>query len=281
MSLRPLGLLPIALLVLACAKKEAPPAEQTAAPPPAEPRMVMVTASEYAFTMPDTLTAGPTLFHLVGNGAEVHHLQIMRLLEGKTIADFAALPEGPPPPWVQEIGGPNAVRPGGGESQAALNLEAGNYVAVCFVPSPDGKPHIAKGMIKPFVVVAGSGPAGALPTADLTMTLTDYAFSLSAPITAGHHVIKVSNQAAQHHEVLFFRLAEGKTVKDLISWVAKMEGPPPGEPVGGTTGIGPNLDNYVIADFTPGEYGLFCFLPDAKDGKMHIEHGMVQQITIR
>jgi hypothetical protein len=37
---------------------------------------------------------------------------------------------------------------------------------------------------------------------------------------------------------------------------------------------------FITADFTPGEYALICFLPDAKDGKPHFAHGMIQQIHI-
>ncbi len=37
---------------------------------------------------------------------------------------------------------------------------------------------------------------------------------------------------------------------------------------------------YITADFTPGDYALICFLPDAKDGKPHFTHGMIQQVHI-
>jgi hypothetical protein len=33
-------------------------------------------------------------------------------------------------------------------------------------------------------------------------------------------------------------------------------------------------------EFTPGEYGMLCFIPDAKDGKPHIAHGMMKQFTV-
>jgi hypothetical protein len=33
-------------------------------------------------------------------------------------------------------------------------------------------------------------------------------------------------------------------------------------------------------DLPPGEYGLVCFVPDAKDGKPHFMHGMITQLTI-
>jgi hypothetical protein len=34
------------------------------------------------------------------------------------------------------------------------------------------------------------------------------------------------------------------------------------------------------ADLEPGSYGLMCFVPDAKDGKPHLVHGMMQEIKV-
>ena len=119
-----------------------------------------------------------------------------------------------------------------------------------------------------------------MPEADVTITLADYSFTPSVPLTAGRHVIKLVNGAQQTHELVLVKLAPGKTPQDLLQWVEKQEGPPPGEPIGGATGIGPGGTQLMPVDLTPGEYGLFCFVPDATDGKPHFMHGMVQQITI-
>jgi hypothetical protein len=74
---------------------------------------------------------------------------------GKTAADlFAALKAGgPPPKWVHEVGGPNAPAPGR-TSAAVVDLAPGTYAFICVIPSPDGTPHVAKGMARPFTVVA-------------------------------------------------------------------------------------------------------------------------------
>jgi len=60
----------------------------------------------------------------------------------------------------------------------------------------------------------------------------------------------------------------------------KMEGPPPGAPVGGTTPMAQGEQNIITVDLSPGEYGLVCFVPDAKDGKPHAMHGMMTQFTV-
>jgi hypothetical protein len=33
-------------------------------------------------------------------------------------------------------------------------------------------------------------------------------------------------------------------------------------------------------NLAPGHYGMICFLPDAKDGKPHHEHGMIQEFGV-
>lgn len=258
---------------------DSPAAAQSGASP-LMPRVVDVRATDYAFEAPDTIPAGATTFRLKDDGKELHHLQIVKLAEGKSFADLMGEMKGEPPAWAVLVGGPNSPIPGAPvTSETALQLEPGNYAMICVIPSPDGKPHIAKGMSKPFTVVPSSEPT-ALPVADLNVTLTDYAFSLPDSIGAGKHVLKVEVNAAQPHEIFVARLADGKSPEDLVRWVEKMDGPPPATPVGGTSAIAPGQVNYVMLDLAPGEYGIFCFIPDHKDGKMHVAHGMVRRLKV-
>jgi len=269
--------LSLVLIAAACAKSEPPP------PPPGPPAMVDVTATDYAFAMPDTLTSGATTFHLIDNGTEFHHIQLVRLDEGKTAADLQALAPGTnPPTWFHEVGGPNGVRPGGGESWSTVDLAPGNYVAICMIPSPsDNKPHFMKGMVHPFVVVPAAEKRVAAE-AHFTLTLNDFSFTWSAPPPAGMHDIRVVNAGPQSHEVLIVRLDAGKKAEDLVTWFgAGMKGPPPGEPIGGVTAIAPGGENVIKVNLTPGTYGLYCFLEDVTDHKMHLEHGMVSQFTVQ
>lgn len=267
--------------LVACAKSDNPPAD---AGPPVAPPVVEVVATEFSFAMPDTLTGGLNTFHLVGSGAEIHHLQLARLDQGKTAADLAALqPGAPPPAWLVLMGGPNAPRAGGGESWGTVDLAPGNYVAMCLIesPPPDNRPHFIKGMVRPFTVVPSTETRQA-PAPQFTLTLDDFSFAFSSPLPAGTHDIRVVNAGPQAHEVLFVRLEPGKTAQDLLAWVgAGMPGPPPGEPIGGTTGIAPNGENLIRLSLTPGEYALYCFVEDVTDHKSHIEHGMVSQFTVQ
>ena len=250
----------------------------------AAPRIVTVTARDYAFDAPDTVPAGVTTIRLVNKGPELHHVYMIRLEEGKTMADFMKALQaggGPPPSWIKDVGGPNAPVPGS-ESKATLLLTAGRYVITCFIPSADHMPHAMKGMVRELIVTPAVTQTSAadFPASDLTLSLTDYAFGFSEVPEAGKQRILVRNDASQAHEVLIVKLAPGKRAHDFAAWAESPTGPPPGQPVGGTTGIPSHDVNQIEVDLTPGEYGLICFWPDAKDGKPHFLHGMVSEFTI-
>ena len=61
----------------------------------------------------------------------------------------------------------------------------------------------------------------------------------------------------------------------------KPNGPPPGTPIGGVSGVKSGQTAYVTTELTPGRYAFFCFIPDVKDGKMHVEHGMTKEIEVK
>ena len=272
------------LALAACAQNDTPPADTTASAAPAAaaaPNMVTFTAKEFSFEGPDTIPAGLTMFHLNAAGQELHHLQLIKLEEGKTYADLEAAmkAKGPPPAWMHVYGGVNPPAPGG-MAIATQTMEPGNYAVVCFVEGPDHVPHLAKGMMKPLTVAATPNANMTEPTADVTMTLNDYSFTLSKPLAAGRQMIKVENAASQPHEIVLIQLAPGKTIQDVAKWVADMKGPPPGKPIGGIPGFTKGKNAYFEVSLEPGDYGMICFVPDAKDGKPHFEHGMMQQIKV-
>ncbi|HEY2065784.1 MAG TPA: hypothetical protein VGG84_07465 [Gemmatimonadaceae bacterium] len=244
--------------------------------------VVNVTTTEFAFAAPASIPAGTTLFHFVNRGKELHHVAVIRLENGKTLADYTSAMKkpGPPPAWAVDAGGPNAAAPGH-SADAILTLTPGNYLLVCFIPSPgEQAPHVMKGMVKALTVTP-SANGSVEPKSDIDLTLSDYKFALSKPLTAGHHLLHVVNTAAQSHEFLLVKLAPGKTAADVAKWVeAGMHGAPPGMPLGGTTQIARGRTITVPVDLEEGRYGLICFIPDAKDGKPHSAHGMTETVTV-
>jgi hypothetical protein len=257
-------------------------------PKSAKANVVTVTASDYAFQAPDTIAAGRTTFHLVNKGPDFHHIWLIKLEQGKSLKDLveATKTPGPLPKWAVDVGGPNTPMPGG-EASATLDLEAGHYVMACVIPAAkDGQPHFMKGMVKEIVVAAARGgvrQAGQpLPAADVTMTLSDYTFDVSAPVTVATKSIRIRNTAHQPHEAVILKLNPGATAKQFLDAVEKPAcGPPPGVMVGGVTGIAQGRTIDLATSFTPGDYVLVCFVPDEKDGKPHLAHGMVKPFTVK
>jgi uncharacterized cupredoxin-like copper-binding protein len=290
MSARPFpgALLILAGLLAGCKSERSapgaatPPATPSESPAASQPTIVTVTATEFALDLPAQIPAGAITLHLVNNGKQLHQAQVIRLEDGKTMADFAQAMKqnGPPPSWMKFAGGPNGTAPGNA-SDATTVLTPGNYAVLCFIPGPDLVPHVMSGMIRPFEVTAATSAAAAqLPVADDTIRLADYSFLTTQPLTQGHHTILVENTGPQTHEIVLLKLAPGKSVGEFAQWAGVMKGPPPAMPLGGVTALESGGSGTFSADLTPGDYALICFVPDAKDGKPHFAHGMMQQFKV-
>lgn len=271
----------VASALLACARAETPAADSAVA---ATPNVVAITASDFALAAPDTIPSGLTAFHLVATSG-VHHAMVVKIGEGKTYADFLEAaksldPTKPFPSWLTEIGGPNPPAPGD-TTIVMHDVTAGTYALFCVVDIPDRVPHIAKGMVRELTVVPASTPSAPPPASDVAMTLVDYGFDVTPALTPGEHVIKVTNTAQQSHEFFIARLDSGKTMADVGQWAATYTGPFPGKALGGLAPMSPGGTAYVRVQITPGNYILLCFVPDAKDGKLHLEHGMAKEFTVQ
>lgn len=246
----------------------------------ADPVIVEITATDYAFNAPARVPAGVVTFRMKNTGRELHHALLMRLTEGHTARELMAeLEAGVRPEWAVPAGGPNAVPPGM-HANATVVLPAGEYVWLCEIPAADGEFHYAKGMVYPMTVEGPGG--GVLPDADARIVLTDYAFERPQALVPGHHVIRVRNEAVQAHEVLLVELMPGKKAEDVVHWVESgMQGPPPGLPVGGIAALAQGEANNFEVELKPAEYAFICFLPDHADGRPHFLHGMMETFTVR
>jgi len=272
----------LAFLVLfgfvACSGGDKKAAADSSSAAPAQ-NWVTIMAQEFTFEAPDTLPAGFTRVNLMNHGAEPHHMVVVRLDSGHVVGELLqSVSAEKVPNWATLLGGPNATMPGA-TSETLIELTPGNYAILCVISTTDGTPHVAKGMVRQLTV-KDTATATVPLTADIELTLSDYAFKTSTPITPGPHVIRVVNIAEQPHEVTLVKLEPGKTVQDFVKWAAKPQGPAPGAWFGGTTPQSKGVTSYILADFTPGEYGFICFVPDAKDRKSHLVHGMVQQFKV-
>lgn len=246
--------------------------------------VVNIIAKDFMFSAPKGIPAGLTTIELSNAGPNLHHVQLLKFTGKHNVKEYVAAlqkagPSGHGPDWATPMGGPNAVVPGE-KSRLTEVLEPGRYGIVCFVDTPDHVPHLFKGM-SADLMVRGSAKNAKLPSGDNTLRLVDYNFAWEKPLHSGHQRVTILNDAAQGHEVLFVQLAPGKTGTDMLNWLDKMVGPPPGKPIGGVSGIIKGNAVSVPLDLVPGNYFLICFAPDTKDGKPHFMHGMVQTVTVK
>jgi len=248
----------------------------------AGPASVTVTAKDYGFDAPAQVAAGAVTFHLENHGKELHQAQLIKLEDGKTVKDFAAAMQkpGPPPSWAKFMGGPNGIAPGQ-QANATAVLPPGHYAYLCLIPSPDGVVHAAKGMVQPFEVTASAGASTALPEPDITMTLADYDSKSSKPLAPGKHTILVENAGPQAHELVLLKMMRGKKIEDFAAWAeGGLKGQPPAETLGGVTVLEKGGRGSFTVELSAGDYGVICFVPDAKDGKPHLAHGMMKTIKV-
>ena len=160
-----LGMLVALAAASACERTQgtaATPATAASTASSAAPSAVTIRTKDYAFDAPAEITGGTVTFHFFNDGPDIHHVQLIRLADGKTVADLLAALKapGPFPSWATEAGGPNAVDPGH-ELTATIDVVPGNYALVCFVDTPDHVPHLMKGMAQALRVLPP--PAGASP----------------------------------------------------------------------------------------------------------------------
>jgi hypothetical protein len=276
----------LAVSFTGCGKSKKSSSASSASTTTAAPAAVTsmdITAKEYTFDGPNSVAEGYVKVNLTDAGKEDHQAQFLRLKDGKTLADFAAAAQGDPSGLAPLVltdggGGVNAVKAGVVE-HGVNKLRAGNWLMVCFVPAPDGIPHIAKGMVRPFVVTPPPSSATA-PTATATVSAKNFAFTLPT-FKAGKSTIEFKNTATdQVHEMTIIKMAAGKTVADAKAFFTKPAGPPPFESAGGPPGIGPGDTAWTEVDFTPGTYVALCHVPDPATKKEHLALGMIQEFKV-
>ena len=249
----------------------------------AKPPEVTITAKEYGFDLPDSITGGVVTVKLSNTGKEAHMAMLFHLNEGVTLDQFNAALKAPDPSGVFALGnlasGVNTTAPGATQA-TTLDLKAGDYAVLDFGAGEDQVPYMAKGMLKPFKVTAGSSTAE--PASDVAVTLKEYTFEMPTELKAGVHTFKISNQGTQSHEMILFKLAEGKTLADIHTYLSnpKPDGPPPGDEAGGALPMAPGMRAWTTIDLKPGNYVAVCFIPDTGDGKSHLEHGMLMPFKV-
>ena len=271
--MKPIKALLLLPILAACATKEAPA--------PAMPQDAAFTATDFAFSGPDTLAPGFTNIRLVNSGSQIHHMILAKLEDGKTVQDLMKFFEENPnaePDFAVWLGAASGIA-SGDSAGSTVDLAAGNYVMMCFVPDPaDNTPHLMKGMTKELVV-AGEGNGATAPAATAEIRTHDFGFTVPT-LVAGTQTLHYINDGPATHEIQLVRLNDGATKDQYLAAMAPgATAPPPGVEKGGPGALSSGRDNYWTVTLEPGNYLLVCWVPDA-EGTPHIMQGMVQEVTI-
>lgn len=176
--------------------------------------------------------------------------------------------------WLVPVGGVGIATPFS-SGTVIMDLTAGQYVVACFFGG-----HYARGMYRVVNVTASNATTEA-PTANYTVTLTDFAFN--APnMTNGTHVVAVKNNGTQPHEAPLVKLAPNTTLMQFLQAIEdpNATAPPPGQGVGGVNVLAPGQTAYFVLRSGAGSYGMVCFVEDPASGKPHAELGMVAELVV-
>jgi hypothetical protein len=246
----------------------------------ATPAQVSVTARDYAFDLPTTFRGGLVEFSYNNAGKEPHFAAFAKIAPDKTFADVKAALTAPPPsetpppgppPFEEVIAFPTGDP--GVTGKMTGNVPAGTYALYCSIPSPDGTPHAAKGMITEVTVTQGT--EGELPASIGTVDAVDFRLTGAPPVKAGKNVVELSNKGKQIHEINLIELAPGRKVEDAVAWFSQGSGPPPFRFLAGAA-VGPDADATTELDLKSGSnYAFVCAIPDfLGDFKPHVTKGM-------
>ncbi len=197
---------------------------------------VDVTATDFAYEMPEEITGGLVTMNLVNEGAEPHEYALVQS-DAQHSADelTAAIDEtvrrgGEPPKWVEDVGS-YGVQTTGVSSSVTREFEPGNYAFVCFIPGPgNNENHLELGMRRGFTV---SGDSGAAPDSDGVVTATKDGFEVPE-VPAGEPTLEVRNDGADPFDFALVRFNPGQDVADVEKWFEEgLQGEAPATLYGG------------------------------------------------
>ena len=260
-----------------------PAAHAAGVPVLAADQVIDVRASDFAYEAPGVVDAGFVTIRFRNDGAELHHAQVLRLHNGVTpdqVAAAAILGTRDVLQLGTQVGGPAAVAPGGA-AEVTLDLVAGLHALVCFIGSPDGVQHAAKGMVQTFEVAWTPDLVGMPKEPTDAVTLSDFMFELPSFVRAGRASFTVVNRGQHPHELAIGRIDDGHTYDDVVrSFYVAQSGPRPYRAVGGMQALAPGASGQMTIDVQPGQYVALCVIREPRSGLSHVRLGMVEQFTV-
>lgn len=250
-----------------------------------------VTVSESGFTLSATETpAGWTLvtFEIDAPPQANANCDFMLLPADVTVEEATTLlssPNSDAPEWYFETmlaGGPSGF--GGSTIQSVVNLaQPGTWI---LFSGGEGLPPAS-------LTVTGEATTAAAPAIEATVDIgfVDFSFTgLDAPLPAGPHIWRFTNEGEQPHHMAIWGVPDGSTADQVVgAFVGAFSGTPvPGalslDQFGGAGGgcgdLSPGGISWHALDYAAGTYGAVCFVPDKETGMPHLLHGMAAVFTV-
>ena len=232
-------------------------APRVAAKPASGPTVITIVAYNHFYEAPNPINSGLVTFRFVNRGPDLHQMWIVKIDEGYAFSDFmnAIRPGRPMPSWLRGLGGPESPE-AGEEVSVTLNLEPGRYALACFIPTSEGGSHLSKGMFLPLTVRDAKLGAQPVPKSDGSIVLRDGGVEVNLAATTGKHLLRMENQGSQARGARVARILDGKTMDDVLSWLAD-GGEHAKEPVkllGGVTPLANGESNYMAITLAKGDY---------------------------
>ena len=277
-----------------------------------------VTAEEYVFAIPHTLTGGVVTMTVSNVGRKDHEglfLRVGDMPRDQALTAFAAAENGGPLPDRLGGGGGVGIVPAGRSRVSTFELRPGAYLFICtltdrdtLAPAGDAGPastgagttpgvpptaeHFTVGMVAPVTVTGDTGRD--LPEDGPTITADDYGFETSGLVAGPNTVLFRNTGPEQPHHAVVLEFAAGvdeaAALRALRAFAdAQRDGraPPPGTPqptpIGDVQFFDPGLGGTFDAILQEGRtYVVACFISDRAGGPPHaFAHEMVKSLTIR
>ena len=245
-----------------------------------------VVALDYSYRISGSPQPGLVAMTFDNKGKYAHEMGVSKLKDGVTldqIKQALAKGEEAAQPLLAdpdaELTTPTNLGPNMKETVAA-KLAAGHYVVVCFLPGPDGMPHVMMGMIGEFTV-AGDESDAQPPATEATVQLTDSGITLPVNFKDGG-TFEVKNTGAKVHDFSLARLQKPGTLPDFFQCVAgsfangAMVDKCPGTLAGGVNSVQPGESAYLTVTLEPGSYGYVSTEGDGAD----VQAGLAGEFSV-
>lgn len=267
-------LLALSLLVAsACGDDGAEPG--SGATPATEVNTLTITERDYSFDVEGDVEAGVVSIAVTNQGTEFHEIAMAPLREGVTLEE--ALDEiGSIEEFDEKVLGKLVVEdspiddlggiqmPRTSYTITGSGIEAGEYLLLCFIPDPKGRPHLSLGMVDGFSVSEGDNTAS--PESDVTFTATDERLDGPTELPAGETTIEVVNDSSVNREINLLKIKEGSSVEDVGKWFESAgQGPPDlaASPLDFLAFVfDAEQDRRITVELTPGTWALSSSDPE-------------------